>query len=304
MLGKKEDGIMQRIVLALWLLAGPAFAQVDPTDPTLLPDDAIAAEAADTAADTAAAQAVAQVLATPAAQKTAIDLAMTRLKVPAGLQGVMAGHFAALLAEPKVMAPFAQELSDTFISMGVTPSNPDVIARMAGEQLPGWGEDAVLPGMSRLDADAQGRAIALRIRLAKAAGGQDCADYLSGVQGASQTRAMEMQMMVTWPAQEAESALALMRRAMVAQLAEAAGATDLTPVELSSAQEAAGRAIMAAVDATDDPARLYAAFGYPEQATAEDICTAHLTMLQAVQAMPGAEGALALRYLADFGLNG
>jgi hypothetical protein len=300
----KMRGVMHRFIFVLFLLASPCFAQVDATDPTLLPDDAIAAEAGDAAAEVAAAEAVAKVLATPAAQKTAVDLAMTRAKVPEALRAVMMDHFTALLAEPKLLTPFAQDLSYTFTSMGVTPSNPDVIARMAGEQLPGWGEDAVMPGLARLTAAEQGKAIALRITLAKAATAQDCADYLSGAQNAAQTRAMQMQIMATWPQDEVRAAMGLWRAAIAAQLSDTPGAADLTPVELTQVHDAAGRAIMAAMDATDDPARLYAAFGYPEQAVPADICAAHLTMLQAVQAMPGAQGALALRYLADFGLNG
>jgi hypothetical protein len=295
---------MHRIILALYLLAGPCFAQVDANDPTLLPDDTIASEAVDAAVEAAAIEAVAQVLATPAAQKTAVDLAMTRLKVPDVLRAVVAENLTAILADAKLRTPFAQDLSDMFTSMGVTPSNPDVIARIAGEQLPGWGEDSVLPGVARLPATEQGQSVALRIRLAKAATAQDCADYLSGVQGAAQTQAMQMQIMATWPEGEVRAALALQRSAMVAQLTEASGAADLTPAELSQVHAAAGQAIAAAVEATDDPDGLYAAFGYPEQATPQDICTAHLTMLQAVQGMTGQDGVLAMRYLAAFGLNG
>jgi hypothetical protein len=98
--------------------------------------------------------------------------------------------------------------------------------------------------------------------------------------------------------------LALLRRTILAELVATDDPPDLTFPEISQAEGAAGGAIMAAIDATDDPARLYAAFGYPEQATPDDICKARLTMLQAVQGMTGPDAAVALRYVASYGLNG
>jgi hypothetical protein len=292
---------MRGFMMAICLLASPVLAQEEATVPL---DDALTeAETALTALQGAAT--IRAALQDPVGQKAAIDLALTRLKVPDALRPVLAAHFKALLADPFVIAQFAQSVGETFTSMGVTPSNPDVIARMAGEQLPGWGNDWVMLGVARLDAAQQAQAIALRIRLAKEASPQDCADEMAMPAGLTQPGAAQMRVMATWPVADVQAATALWRAAMVAQLSDAPAVTDaLTPEQRSQVYEAASRAIVTAMDAAPDADKLYAAFGYPEQAVPEDICAAHLTMLQAVQGMTGPEAALALRYVTDFGLNG
>jgi hypothetical protein len=305
---------MRRLILALCLMAGPLLAQ----DGSLLPpdgglDDALNGMADDDAVygsdepifpeEAEFVATISMVLQDAKAQMTAVNLAMSRLKVPVALQGAMKEHVAALMAEPVVQKGVAEEVAYAFFTMGMTPSNPDVIARLAGEQLPAWGEDWLFAGLSRLNAADQQAGVALHLRLAEAAGAQDCADYLSDVQEYGQKWRMQMEIMADWPMAEAKAALSLLRRAMLAEASAAGDFTDLSFAELSQVDLAAGTAIMQAVDATDDPARLYAAFGYPEQATAEDICTARLTMLKAVQGMTGPDAALALRYVTSYGLN-
>jgi hypothetical protein len=305
---------MRRLILALCLMAGPVLAQ----DDSLLPPDGgldgalngLSDDAVDDAMDSIDGSmfeksaeftaTISAVLRDAKAQMTAVDLAMARMKVPAALQGAMKEHLAALMAETVVQTGIAEDMAFTFYTMGMTPSNPDVIARLAGEQLPVWGEDWIFAGLSDLTVADQTAGLALHLRLAQAAGAQDCADYLSDVQAYSQTRRMQMEIMATWPVAEAKAALSLLRRQMMAAQTEP---EDLSFAELSRVDLAAGTAIMQAVDATDDPARLYAAVGYPEQAAPEDICAARLTMLQAVQGMTGPDAALSLRYVTMYGLN-
>jgi hypothetical protein len=311
--GKNHGGVMRRLIIALCLMAGPGLAQ----DDTLLPPDGGLGDVFDYDVDDAVdgvddtmfavgaefVATISTVLKDDKAQSIAVDLAMTRLKVPAPLQAVMKKHLGALLAENVVQNDIAEELAFAFYGMGMTPSNPDVIARLAGEQLLVWGDEWLFAGLSRLSAADQAAGLALHLRLAQAAPAQDCADYLSDVQDYGQTRRMQTQIMATWPAAEAKAALALMRRAILAETSAAEAAPDLTFPEISRAEQAAGLAILAAVDATDDPGRLFAAFGYAEQATAEDICAARVTMLQAVQGMTGPDAALAMRYVMHYGLN-
>ncbi len=295
---------MHRFILAFCLLASPCLAQVDANDPTLLPDETIAAEATDAATGDAAAKAVAQVLATPAAQKTAIDLAMTRLKVPEALRAVMAEHLAAMLAEPTMAAEFTQAMAETFTRMGITPSNPDVIARMAGEQLAGWGDDLASLGMQRLSADEKRRVLALRLQIVANSSADDCAGFLTGTRSAGQNRAMFIATMASWPADQARAAFALSRRAILAELRGRPVQVPLTEDEYAHVTDVAGTAIAGAF--TDNPRAdvLLAAFGYPEQAEAADICAAHRTMLQALQNVTGRDGVLIARYLIENGLNG
>jgi hypothetical protein len=214
----------------------------------------------------------------------------------------MREHLVALLAETVVQEDMAKELALAFDSFGMTPSNPDVITRLAGDQLLLWGEYWLFAGLAELPLPDQKAGLALHLRLAQAASKQDCADYLSDTQDYGRTWQMRMDIMAGWPEPEVRAGLALMRRAMLAD-AKGAAAMDLSYAELSEVDLAAGKAITVAFDATNDAARLWAAFGYADQATPEDICTARLTILQAVQGMTGPEGALAQRYVMLYGLN-
>lgn len=291
-------------LLALWLLAAPAMAQVSADDPALTPDATIAAEAAahgSVAADSAAVRAV---LADPATRATAVDLALLRMAPDAVIKPHLAEHLTALLADGAVQDDVAVAIAGMFGDMGVTPSNRQVIARMVGEHLAGWGEDDLLLGMARLPAAEQRANLALRVRFAAGASPLDCAEYLSGAHSAAQTRAMQWQVMAAWRPEDIGAAFALGRAAIIADLAADDAGPDLTFAELSQAEQAAGQAIMQALDATGDAAGLFAAFGYPEQATAGDICTSRLTMLQAVLGMTGPDAGLTVRYVTLYGLNG
>ena len=301
--GAKGRGVMRWTMLILCLLASPVRAQDDNTLPPM-DDTADTVDPSLIAQDAEFVKTISTVLQDAKAQKVAVDLALTRLKAPDALRAVMAEHFTAILGDVVLRTDIATTLTIAFATMGMTPSNPDVIARLAGEQLVSWGEQWGLEGLARLPAADQAAGLALRLRLAAAAPPQDCADYLSDMQEPAAARRMQIQVMMTWAAADVRGALALMRKAVVTELSATEAAPALTFAQMSQVEQAAGVAIMAAIDATDDPARLYAAFGYPEQATAEDICAVRLTMLQAVQAMTGPEAAMALRYVSAYGLNG
>lgn len=308
--GPNDGGVMRRLILALCLMAGSVMAQEEsvlPPDGGL--DDVLNGAVNGVSEPTPAINAdfvatISTALQEAKGQAAAVDLAMGRLKVPETLQVAMREHLGALMAENAVQGDIAMDLALAFDSMGMTPSNPDVIARLAGEQLLIWGDDWLFAGLSRMSAADQAEGLAWHLRIAQAASAQECADYLTDVQDVMQTRHMQMRIMATWPVAEATAGLALLRRTILAEIAATDDPPDLTFPEISQAEGAAGLAIMAAIDATEDPARLYAAFGYPEQATPDDICKARLTMLQAVQGMTGPDAAVALRYVASYGLNG
>ncbi len=230
-----------------------------------------------------------------------VDLAMGQVRFPAALQAPLRRALSDLVASPAAQAALGTALRDQFTQFGfVTPSD-DQIARVGATLLPSFALDGAAEGLPRLPVADQRAVLATRLSIAEGLTAERCDAYLND---RAEARGIEMSAIAALPPDRAAEVLG---RLMAASLARYQGDLpdgSLPPADEDRARRALGAAIMAAVDAGPDPGAMIAALSplaYPAPA---ESCAARLLTLRAALALGPPDGDLAVRLIADYGLDG
>lgn len=234
----------------------------------------------------------------PAGRAAILTAAIARAAPPAAVVEAYEGYLEALLDQGAVLDRLAQEIALSFADFGVSPDNPEVIARLAAEQFLTLGQDQVWLGLPRLPLAQQRAQLAAMLRVSETLPADQCAAYLDGAMDPAQAEMLELGAMADWSQAEVETALIRRAGAIVAELQDNPPRAELSAIERDQGQRIAGERLLAAIDARPDAAALLRAYGDPANAAPGDLCPVHQTILQTVLAIEGADGDLVVRFVA------
>jgi hypothetical protein len=231
----------------------------------------------------------------------ALAQARDRVTAPEPVIEPFVGFLTALFDQTAVRDALAVEVARPFDDFGMSPDNPEIVARMTAEQLVGWGAEEALFGMARLPVAEQRGFLADTLRVADTLEPAECAAYLDDVMDGAQIRQTEITAMAAWSAAEIETALIRNAAAIVAEVQDNPALRDLSPTDFDAAQKMAGERMIAAIEAAENAEALLLAYGNPDGADPADVCAVHKSNLRVVLDTEGPDGDLLVRYLVSFG---
>jgi hypothetical protein len=237
------------------------------------------------------------VLEDPAAREIILGAAVTRTAPPTAVVDPFKGYIAALLDQGVVRDRLANDIAQAFVDFGLSPDNPQVVARIAAEQFAVLGGNEQWLGLPRLPVAQQRAHLADMLRISETLAADQCAPYLEGALEAGLILPLELTAMAGWPRPEVEAALIRQAGAVVAELQDNPPFVDLSSPELDQAAQIAGERLLAAIDALPNGTDLLRAYGDALNARPGDRCAVHQTMLRTALAIEGADGDLVVRYL-------
>jgi hypothetical protein len=258
--------------LALWLSAGAAFAQA------LLTDEEIAA-AARALSDGEDFAAVAEAVA-----------------LPGPLTQVFADHLRQLFAAEPIVNAFITDFAAEQPTLGATDA--DALKAAARDLAPGWAHDGAVLGVARLPVEDRRRSLEMaRHVLAAMPDEATCAAHTRGALEPADVLRLELATLGVLGPEAAAEHLALVRRALLAEVTDDPPFVPMPDAEAERAAAAYQEAVLAAVE--DDPARVAMMVVMQSFDTAEDaaICRFAQLSLDAALGIEGEAGDLVVRLL-------
>lgn len=258
--------------LTLWLAAGAATAQA------LLTDEEIAGAARGLA--------------------TGEDFAgvAEALGLPEVLRGVFDDHLRRVFGAEAVVDAFITDFAAAQPGFGA--ATREELAAMARSLAPGWAHETAVLGTARLPVADRRRALEMsRHVLAAMPDDATCAAHTRGALDPAQMLRLELSTLAVLGPEAAAEHLALVRRALTAEVADDPPYVPLPDAEAARAAEAYQAAVLAAVEA--DPERPAMEVVLRAFDTAEDaaVCRFAQLSLDAALAVEGAAGDLVVRLL-------
>jgi hypothetical protein len=227
---------------------------------------------------------------------------MAQVRFPDAVRGPLRAALLDLLHNPAAQAALSGAVGEEFDSYGIAAPTQDQIARVAATMLPGWALDGVAVGLPRLPVADQRAILATRLAIAESLSPERCEAYLSI--WAHDARAIEMSAIAAMPPDRANAVLGLLMAASLAEYRDDPPRLRMVPADEDRARQTLGAAIMAAVDASPDPDRLIAALSPTAWVDPADACAARVLILRTALDMPAPDGDLAVRLIAEYGLDG
>ncbi len=227
-----------------------------------------------------------------ATRDTVLAQATDRLAATGALRDAFAGYLTALFDQPALRDRLAADIAQPFADFGMSPDNPQVVARMTAEQLSTFGADLAQSGIARLPADAQRGYLTDALRIAETLPPDQCAPYLRAELDPATARAAELAAMAAWTPAEVEAALIRQAAAIVAEVQDAPPRAQLAPGHRDRGQQLVGDALFATLDALPNGADLIAAYGDPVNADPADLCAVQTLILRSALETEGPDGDL------------
>jgi hypothetical protein len=237
----------------------------------------------------------------PAAREAALAGVASRAASPAQVAEAFQGFVAAMYDEATLRDQMAMDIAQTFVEVGLTPEDPAIIGRVAGEYLSAFGQAEARQGVLRLPAPEIRSYVADMARVADTMLPEQCGPYLAGLMDGTQARRLTLAAMATWSAPEVEAALIREAAGIVAHLQDNPPLVPLPGEDAVRVRAQLGETAVTAIFETENPDALLSAYGDPDAAPAADLCDVHRIIVQAAleDATPDAD--LALRYLLEYG---
>ncbi|MCU0912868.1 MAG: hypothetical protein MUE98_16610 [Rhodobacteraceae bacterium] len=216
--------------------------------------------------------------------------------LPEVLSDVFADHLRQLFASEPIVNAFITDFAAEQPGLGA--ADADELKAAARDLAPGWAHDGAVLGVARLPVEDRRRSLEMaRHVLAAMPDDATCAAHTRGALEPAEVLRLELGTLAVLGAEAASEHLALVRRALLAEVVDDPPFVPMPDADARRAAAAYQEAVLAAVEA--DPARVAMMVVMQSFDTAEDaaVCRFAQLSLDAALSIEGEAGELVVRLL-------